>query len=271
MKISMERAWDRAITLLKGNTDVLAILAGLFFFLPGFAGVFFLGQQPQIAQGMTPEQMMPLLQAYLISIMPYILVVTVIGAIGRLAMLVLFTDRSRPTVQEALKRGLIGVLPYILATAIVAVAMSLVAALLVIAPAKAGAMAIAGIGIGLTIVLAIYVSIKVSLIPAVIVAEHTLNPLTAIRRSWRLTSGNSLRLLLFYALLLIPYVIIAALAEGLFGMVGALVGGPQGQLFVGGAASSLVGALWGALTAAITAALYEQLSGSPRTAATTFE
>lgn len=271
MKIGMERAWDRAVTLLKGNKDVLAILAGLFFFLPGFAGVFFLGEQPQIAQGMTPEQMVPLLQAYFLSIMPYLLVVTVVGAIGRLAMLVLFTDRSRPTVQEALKRGLLGVVPYILVTVIVAIAFSLVAAILAIAPAKAGAMALAGIGVGLLIVLAIYVSIKVSLSPAVIVAEHTLNPLTAIRRSWQLTRGNSLRLLLFYLLLVIPYVIIAALAEGLFGALGALVGGSQGQLFVGGAASALVGALWGALISAITAALYEQLSGSPKAAATTFE
>jgi hypothetical protein len=271
MKISMERAWDRALTLLKGNKDVLAILAGLFFFLPGFAGVFFMGEQPQVAETMSPQEMLRILEAYFESILPYIAVVSLVAAVGRLAILVLFTDRARPTVGEALKRGLIGVVPYIAATLIVGLALSLLAVLLVVGPAKAGAPAVSILTGPLMLALGIYVSIKISLVPAVIVAERTANPVAAIRRSWRLTKGNSLRLLLFFALLLIPYVIIAALAEGLFGMIGSLAAGQQGQLFVGGAASSLVGALWGALSAAITAALYEQLSGSPNAAATAFE
>ena len=113
------------------------------------------------------------------------------------------------------------------------------------------------------VALAIYAMIKISLVPAVIVAESTANPLTAIRRSWRLTKGNSLRLLLFYALLLIPYVIIAALVGGLFGAIGSLAAGDQGRLFVGDAAGAVIGALWVALAAAITAALYEQLESRP--------
>jgi hypothetical protein len=261
MKISMERAWEKAVTLLKGNKDLLAILAGLFFFLPSFAGVFFLGQTPQFAQGMSAEQVAPLFEAYFISIMPYLIVVTIVAAIGRLAMLVLFTDRSRPTVQEALKRGVIGMLPYILVTFIVGLALGIVATVLVIAPAKAGAPAVALVTGPLCVALAIYAMIKISLAPVVIVAESTVNPLTAIRRSWHLTKGNSLRLLLFYALLFVPYLIIAVLAEGLFGALGAIAGGEQGQLFVGGAANSVVGALWGTLYSAIVAALYQQLSG----------
>jgi hypothetical protein len=263
MKISMEKAWERAVALLKGNKDVLAILAGVFFFVPGFAGVFFLGTPPQVVQGMSPEQILPLFETYFVSVLPYLIVVAFIGAIGRLAMLVLFTDRSRPTVQEALRRGVIGVLPYILATLLVGMALALLAAVLVIAPSKLGAGVVTLLTGPLLIALIIYASIKISLVPAVIVAESATNPLAAVRRSWRLTKGNSLRLLLFYVLLVVPYVIIAALAEGLFGAIGAVVGGAQGQLFIGGAASSLVGAVWGALSAAITAALYEQLAGRP--------
>lgn len=272
MKISMERAWDRALTLLKGNKDVLAILAGLFFFLPGFAGVFFMGPEPQITQTMSPQQALPLLERYFMSILPYVAVASLVNAVGSLAMLVLFTDRARPTVGEALKRALMGVLIYIAATLIVGMALSLLALLLVVAPAQAGAPAVSLLTFPLLMALTVYALVKVSLVPAVIVAEHTANPLAAIRRSWRMTKGNSLRLLAFYVLLAIPYLIIAALAGGLFGMIGTLVGGQQGQLFVGGAASALVGALGGALAAGITAALYEQLSGSSeRGNAATFE
>ena len=263
MKISMERAWDRALTLLKGNKDVLAILAGLFFFLPGFAGVFFMGQEPQLTQTMSPQEMLPLMERYFESILPYLAVVSLINAVGRLAMLVLFTDRARPTVGEALKRALVGVVPYIAASLIVGVALALLALLLVVAPAKAGAPAVSVLTGPLMLAIGIYAMIKISLVPAVIVAESTANPLTAIRRSWRLTKGNSLRLLLFYALLLIPYVIIAALVGGLFGAIGSLAAGDQGRLFVGGAAGAVIGALWGALAAAITAALYEQLASRP--------
>jgi hypothetical protein len=164
-------------------------------------------------------------------------------------------------VQQALNRAAVGVVPEVAVMLIAGLALALVAAILVGAPVQAGARAVLLLTIPLAVAVAIYVSIKLSLVPAVIVAERTANPLTLIRRSWRLTKGNSLRLLLFYALLFIPYMVIAVLAQGLFGAIGSLIGGQQGQLFVGGAASSLVGAAWGALNAAILAALYEQLSG----------
>lgn len=271
MKMSMERAWERAVALLKGNVDVLVILAGVFFFVPNFAGVFLLGAQPHVTEGAAPEEVLQLFENYFISILPYLIVVAFIGAIGKLAMLVLFTDRSRPTVQEALKRGVIGLLPYILASLIVGFVLALLAAVLVILPTRLGAPVVTLFTGPLLAALAIYASIKISLVPAVIVAEHTTNPITAIQISWRLTKGNSLRLLLFYVLLFVPYIVVAALAQGLFGVIGSIAGGPQGQLFVGGAASSLVGAAWGALGAAIVAALYEQLSGNSKSATTAFE
>lgn len=272
MKISMERAWERAVALLKGNKDVLAVLAGLFFFLPAFLEIFFMGSQPTVTEGMSLKEVVPLFENYAISILPYLIVVTIVGAIGRLAMLVLFTDRSRPTVQEALKRGAIAVVPYILVVLIVWIGLTIAATVLVAAPATTRIAAITAVGIAVFVPLTIYVLIKISLVPAVIVAERTTNPIVAITHSWRLTRGNSLRLFLFYALLIVPYIIVATLAEGLFGAIGSLLAGEQGQLFVGGAAGSAVGALWGALNAAIIAALYEQLSSrSDRGVAGTFE
>jgi hypothetical protein len=271
MKISMEKAWERALALLRGNTELLAVLAGLFFFLPGFAGVFFV-KQPQVAQGMSAEQTLALLEAYALSILPYMLVVTAIGAAGRLAMMVLFTDRSRPTVGEALKRSIALVVPYLLVWLIVGMVIGILAVLLVDAPARAGAPVVPAITFPLLVALAFYAAIKISLAAAVIVAERNPNPIGVIRRSWRLTKGNSLRLLAFYALLFVPYMVIALLAQGMFGAIGAIVGGAEGQLFVGGAAGALVSAAWGALSTAIIAALYEQLSGrSDIDTARTFE
>jgi hypothetical protein len=261
MKISMERGWERAIALVRSNGDVLAVLAGLFFFLPGFAGVFFISQQPQIDPGMGAEEALKSVEAYFVSILPYLLVVMVVDTIGRLAMLVLFTDRGRPTVGEALKRGALGLLPYILTSLLVALALAALSVILVVAPARIGVPVVVLLTGPLVIALALYVTIKLSLAAAVIVAEGISNPLALIRRSWQLTKGNSLRLLLFYLLLGLPYLVVAMLAQGLFGTLGAIAGGEHGQLFVGGAATALVGAAWGTLTAAIIAALYEQLSG----------
>lgn len=255
----MEKAWERAIALLRGNTELLAVLAGLFFFLPGFAGVFFI-TQPQVEQGISAEQALIVLENYMVSVLPYMLVMTAIGAFGRLAMMALFTDRSRPTVQEALKRALALTVPYLLVSLIVGMVLAILATVLVIAPAKAGIPAVTLLTGPAVAAVSIYAVVKVSLAAAVIVAERNPNPIAVIRRSWQLTKGNSLRLLMFYVLLMVPYIVVALLAEGLFGAVGSILGGQQGQLFVGGAASSLVGAAWGALSAAITAALYEQFA-----------
>ena len=129
-----------------------------------------------------------------------------------LALLALLRDHSRPTVGEALRRGLVGLLPgdrRLHAAGRSALGSSL--AVVLVADRRAGRRPVAGgadrrahrRGRSL-----IYVLVKLSLSLPVIAIDKVHNPFTALARSWRLTKGNSFRLFLFYLLLFIVYLVI---------------------------------------------------------------
>lgn len=64
------------------------------------------------------------------------------------------------------------------------------------------------LGTGALIFAAVWVPLRLSLIPPVVVAENSLG----VERSWELTKGNALRLLFVVLLTFVPYVIISWLA-----------------------------------------------------------
>lgn len=260
-KFNMEKAWEGALSLIRANMGLLWVLAGLFFFLPSLGGSMMLPAELTTTGSESPEEMLAIMSGYFRDAGPIMLGMSLIGAVGTLGMIVLFTDRSRPTVQDALKIGLTRVIPYLLVSVLAFVGLFFAAMLLVGIPQAVGASIMLALTLPLLFALAAYVMVKISLASAVIVAENQINPILAFRRSWMVTKGNSLRLFLFYMLLVVPYVILIALMGGLFGMVGNVVAGETGQLFASSAASSVLAGAWGTLSAAITASIYGQLSG----------
>jgi predicted Co/Zn/Cd cation transporter (cation efflux family) len=119
--------------------------------------------------------------------------------------------------------------------------------------------------LGLLAVICVVVT-KLSLTLPAMVMENQLNPVAAMTRSWRLTTGNTLRLLGFYALLFIAYMIVAVIIMVVIGAITALFSGGgtagQGTLIVTGLVSGAISAAVAVLFNGVLAANYRQLSGN---------
>ena len=101
MRFDSNQAWKDAASAVSANRDVLLALAGVFFVLPSFTFTVFY-PQPEPPAGATPEQLFDLMGAFYRQAWPVLLAMAAVQMVGTLAMLALFTDRSRPTVGQAL-------------------------------------------------------------------------------------------------------------------------------------------------------------------------
>lgn len=271
MKFDSNRAWKEASAAVSANREVLFALAGVFIMLPSLAFAL-LYPQPEALPGMTGEQAANMLLAFYEEAMPWMIPMAILQAVGSLALLALFTDRTRPTVGEAIRLGLAGLLPYLAAQLLVGLAIGSLAVIVAGIGAASGLMALAVIlAIGL-IVLAVYIAIKTSLAAPVIMVEGARNPITALKRSWALTSGNSARIAVFYALLALVFIVVISIISALFGITASVIAGAEGARVVNAIVSSALGAIMTLYFIAAVAAVHRQLAGpSPEAVGATFD
>lgn len=274
MKFDMSAAWNETARLLSANRQVLPIIAGVFFFLPSLAyGLIFDGHMAPIeaAQAGDPDpgEMFRAMVGVFSELWWLMLITSLVQWFGTLGMLVLLTDRGRPTVGEALGTGAKLMLPYLG----VQILVSCILGIALLFPFAAGASAgpAAGVLVGLVaaVVLA-YLFTKFLLVSPVVAAERVINPLAVLGRSWRLTKGNALRLFTFVLLLAVGFMVVAIVASIVAGLILALAGSEVAR--VGDAiVSSLVSALFTAIFVTTLAAIHRQLAGrSPETVSETF-
>ncbi len=276
MKFDMSAAWSEAMRLIAANRDVVLIVAGVFFFLPYAAFAMIVGDQMTAIQAgasggeADPGAAMEAMMSFYGSIWWLVLLMTIIQALGMLGLLALLKDRSRPTVGQALALGAKSLLPYLVAQILV----SLILVVIVMIPFAigAGVSVAAGVIVGLVaFVAAVYLFTKFSLVPAVIVIDRILNPITALGRSWRLTKGNSFRLFLFYFLLVVAIMVVGIVISIVIGLVFALAGS-EAALIGNALVAGLLNAVWATLLLAALAAAHRQLAGErPETVSETFE
>ena len=201
----------------------------------------------------------------------------VVQTTGYMSLMALLTDRDRPTVGTAIANAFKS-LPSLIGAAIVAyIGLILIAVLAVSVVAgiytASHSMGLAWILGLLVAALITWILTKLSLTLPVIVIDRVRNPVAALRRSWRLVSGNSLRVFVFYLLLGIGYTVVSmvffiALAM-LFGAGQMAAGAPQagtGAMIALGLVSGVVGTAVSVLFTSIVAAIHRQLAG-PSTAA----
>ena len=260
MTFDSNLAWKEATAAIAANREVFYALAGVFFLLPTLA-FGLLHPQPQPGAGMSPEQALAMIQTFYMEAMPWLVPMMLVQAVGSLAILALLTDHRRPTVAQAIRLGLTGLLPYLLAQFLVGMGAGFVAVALVgtgfalggvPVGVAAGALAVAGV---------IYAMVKTSLAAPVIMVEGQRNPVAALKRSWALTRGNSSRIAVFYLLVGIAFAIISMLVGVVFGVAGALLGGSETARAVEVVATSGVGAVVTLYTMGIVAAVHRQLAG----------
>lgn len=267
MKFDGNLAWKQASASVKANRDLLLALAGVFFFLPSFALVMLI-KQPQVAAGATPEQMLPVFQAFVSTMAPWFVLGSIIQALGQLALIELLARGGRPTVGEALRRGFTS-LPSLIAVQLLTGLLIMTVLLLA---TTLGSLIHPALGVALGIYLCVQVYARLVTASAVIVLEQRLNPFAAIARAFALSRGNGFHLGNFLALLAVAAGLILIVLSVVIGIIAAVTIG-EGRVaeMVSGFVSSAASALALAYFVAITVAIYRQLAGDSAETAKPFE
>lgn len=279
MTFDMGRAWNDGMTRVKGNLSLLAILAGVFFFVPGVVLYLSMPEMMDMMMmpGGDPEKTSRAIEAMAPQLAGGALVVALISFVGYGAMIALLGDREHLSVGEAIGRGfrslptLIGVLlaflaAYLLFALVVGVAFALVVGGLTAVSTALGYAAAFFLGTAL-VVAVLLIFTRLSLTMPVIVLEKIANPLLALRRSWNLTSAVKWRLLGFYALFMAAYLVFALVLMMVVGLIAAAFGSTA----IVGFANGIVGAAVAVVLAGLLVGIHRQLAGqSPEQVGETF-
>lgn len=260
MIFDSNRAWQQATAAIRANREVLFALTGVFFLLP-FLAFALLFPQPVPPTGADEKAMVEFAMNYYAQTMPVAVPMALIQAAGTLALLSLMTDRSRPTVGQAIRAGFVGLPSYIGAQLLVGFALGLAVLLIVavgamLSPVGGAVIAVAGSG-----ALFLFVAVRSALSAPVVAVERVRNPVTALRRSWALTRGNTLRILVFFMLLLLVFAIVLTIASALAGIVFGLILPARPAEIALAVLSSTMQAGMGLMLVGALAATHGQLAG----------
>ncbi|MCH2488119.1 MAG: glycerophosphoryl diester phosphodiesterase membrane domain-containing protein [Erythrobacter sp.] len=274
MKLDLSAAWDGAMKMLAANREMVLVLAGVFIFLPTLAfSLLFPDPSAQAsAAGAEPDMdaMYEQIAAFYAEVWWAVLLLSVIQAVGAIAILTVLGDGERPTVKEAIGRG-VRFLPSQFAAQILAGLAALAPFLIAGAiGGLTGSPPVATVLILLAIPVGVYLIVKFSMSSPVIAIERTTNPIAALRRSWRLTKGNSGRLLLFILLLIVAFGIVSAILSLIFGFVFAL-GGEHIALVGNAIVASLINAGIACIIYAVLASLHHRFAAPTPSVPTTHE
>lgn len=277
MRFDGNLAWQQAIRLFSANKELLLVLAGVFFFLPGLASAFFLADtQAQLMQGMQAvdphdsKAVMTAVGTLYAKIGPCMALLGLVQTIGTMAMMALLTDSARPTVGQAISQGirclptvlgvgLLLVLGYMVSALVVALGLGLVAMAIGATGGGGALMALVAVGMGGFMAFLIFMATRLSVTLPVIVIDQIRNPMRALMRSWWLTKGNTASLMGFYLVLLVAYVVIAMLLY--MGLTALVALGTSQASTASGVISGLIGGVVSVLATAIICAVHGQLVG----------
>lgn len=261
MKFDMSKAWDQATAVLGTNRRMVAVVAGVFFFLPAAALVLLLpdfSQDPAFAgAGSDPEAMAELINAVLKETWWALLIATLLQIVGMLALYRLLSSRARPTVGEALSFGAKALLPFIGASLLVQLIQMVVVGL----PTRLTE----GTAIGALVSLAglfvtVWLTIRFLLTGPVVAIEKQFNPFRVLQRAWKLTEGNAVRLLAFFILLIAAFVVVWLVAVLMFTLVFGLMG-PESARFGFALVTGAAIASYFAIYIGVQVAIHRQLAG----------
>lgn len=257
MKFDGNLVWKQASAAMATNRELVLALAGVFFFLPSFA-LIMLFKQPQVPPGGTPEQMLAVLRPFLATMLPWVIVGSVVQVLGQLTLLELFGRGGHATVGEALRKGLGVLLSYVAVQMLTGFLMTMMLFLAmglgsIVSP-------ILGLALGVYLVCQVYGRFVVA--GAVIVLERRKNPIAALIRAVALSRGNGFRIGNFLMLLVVAFFLTFVVLTIIIGIIAALtMGEGRASEILTGFFSSAVTAFAVAYFAAITVAIYRQLVG----------
>lgn len=262
MKFDSNLAWQQATAAIRANREVLFALAGVFYLLPILA-FSLLFPQPDPPAGADQQAMMAFATRYYAETLPVALPLGLVQAAGTLGLLTLLTDRTRPTVGEAIRLGFVALLPYLGSQILFGFGAGSLALLALTILGLTGSKALVSAGFAAMVVIGIYLWARISLSAPVIAVEQVRGPVRALLRSWALTRGNGGRVLVFYALILLVFVILLTVVMALIGIVLALAMPAKPAAIVAAVISATLEAGMGLTFVAALAATHAQLAGDP--------
>lgn len=261
-------AWSSATRMVAANREVLAAIAGVFFLLPGLTGAVF-HPAPVMRTGMSEAQIMDAMQAYYAGSLPVLILLSLVPMAGMLTMLLVMLDTARPTVGEAIRRGVAMLPAYFAAQLLVALTM-LPLVLLIIG--LLGAVLPSTIAAAAAFAVMLYPVMRTMLIAPVLTTSARRSPIAAIRESLRLTRRNTGRMLAFIGLSAFLFLVIYGLVMMVVGVVLVLMTGGEAQRLIGEAVSGVLQAVGYTYFVAILAAIHGQLAGpAPTSTAALFD
>ncbi len=264
MNFSMSRTWNETTSLLGRNFGLLAVLAGLFLFLPqGLLYVVFpeaMTQQMQVGIGASMSGEDGSVAFFVAS-----LLLSLIQILGLTAMTALLDQHKRPTVGQAIEiaaRRFLTVFACFLIAMVVVLALCVPVLLFVgfdavMSGDMSGAIGRMMFGALVLLIVLLYLAGRMSVLMAVITLDGVGNPFRALADSWRLTSPAQWRIFGFYLLLLVVALVIMLVVGMVFGAIGAATGSQSVAILL----NSVFGAFANVVTVAIGVAIYYQLAG----------
>lgn len=262
MTFDSNRAWQQATAAIRANREVLFALSGVFFLLPSLAFALLL-PQPAAPAGLDEQAAAGLLMQRYAASVPYMIPVTILQAAGTLALLTLLTDRHRPTVREAIRTGGAGLLTYLASQLLLGLGAGMLGGLALTLAGLTGANALVGAVLLVLLAALLYIAVRTSLSAPAIAVDGVRNPIAALSRSWRLTQGNALRIAVFYALILLAFLIVLSVVMTLSGLLLVLVLPAKLAAIVAAVLSAGLGAGMALTFVAVLAATHAQLSDEP--------
>ena len=176
MKLDSNRAWKDASRNVSRNREAILAVAGVFFLLPQLALALFF-PQPEPTVGMSEQQMFEMVQAYYLATLPVLLPLVVCQALGTVTLLTLLSHAARPTVGEALRRSLPGVLTYLGAQILLGIGIGLGGGLVLSLLALSGSRALLVAGL-----LLLFVAIVAVVLPSCgLLAAVNVPPIVSVR------------------------------------------------------------------------------------------
>ena len=117
---------------------------------------------------------------------------------------------------EAIKAGVGALLPYLASQIIVGMGLGML--FLIVVGVSAG-IGLPWLAVIVAVLVGAPIMTRFALTAPVVAIERWRNPLAALRRAWQLTAGNTWRLLLFFGLILLAFLIIMSVITGLTGII----------------------------------------------------
>ena len=237
-KLDIGFAWRDAMAMMRANGEVLALITGLFLLLPSLLWSLLMPDPPQQLAGMTKQEHVAAVLAWVGAGAPYIILASVLAMFGSLVIWHLLLARAA-TVGDALRGALKQFLPFFAAMLLFALAFA--------------------IGWTLFILPGLFVYARLCLIGPHMAASGTMNPVDGLRGSWRATKGNAFWTLVLLLIITVVGFVAVMLVGGIVGGLLTAVLGQAGAAIPNKVLNGILGALLSLVLSVVGAAIYRQI------------